>query len=269
MPGRTSSGLRLGATPGALARPGKTGAGGGPSTDTMQRTAVSAAEGTLIGAKPGKGARPRGDRHPPRAVRMTITRRPVSREQRGRTIRAGRRRMRKVLLLVACAVIAAGAGAAYILLRPAKAHSISVPTAIGSYTEQPKLANSTALPLKSKIVSAAAGKVRNVVAAVYQKGGLSSATGAEVYVFIGGNLAGGESASSFISGMLTLPGSFSTSAGTLGGSAACTPGTHGAPAECAWADNDTFGVLVSATMNAQGLAAELRQMRSLVEHVVK
>jgi len=177
---------------------------------------------------------------------------------------------RRVLLLVTCVVVAAGAGAGYVLLRSAPPHSIAAPPALGGYVVQPTLATSMALPLKNRIVSAATGKVKNVVAAAYQQGSAGAGTPAQVFVFIGGNLAGGESASSFISGMLTqLPGSFRTSAGSLGGSAACFPGSHGAPAECAWADNDTFGVLVSATMNAQGLAAELRQMRPLVEHAVK
>ena len=68
--------------------------------------------------------------------------------------------------------------------------------------------------------------------------------------------------------MTKLHGKF-TSPGRLGGRAACGPGTSGNLAECAWADGDTFGVVVSATMGPKALADEMRQMRPFVEHVVK
>jgi len=60
-----------------------------------------------------------------------------------------------------------------------------------------------------------------------------------------------------------------TSAGSLGGSAACLPSVSGHPAECAWADNDTFGVVLAPTLSATELAGELRAMRPLVEHRAK
>jgi hypothetical protein len=69
--------------------------------------------------------------------------------------------------------------------------------------------------------------------------------------------------------MTQVHGSFPTSPGRLGGQAACAPGSNGGPAECAWSDDDTFGVVVSATLNATGLANEMRQMRPLVEHATK
>jgi hypothetical protein len=69
--------------------------------------------------------------------------------------------------------------------------------------------------------------------------------------------------------MTRLHGAFTTSAGKLGGQAACAPGSGSGPAECAWADGDTFGVVVSATLTSSALADEMRLMRSLIEHVVK
>ena len=51
--------------------------------------------------------------------------------------------------------------------------------------------------------------------------------------------------------------------------AACAPGSGNGPAECAWADGDTFGVVVSAGMNPAALADEMRLMRSQIEHVVR
>jgi len=53
------------------------------------------------------------------------------------------------------------------------------------------------------------------------------------------------------------------------GQAACIPGQAGHPAACAWADDNTFGVIQSPSMNASALAAELRLMRPQVEHAEK
>jgi len=58
----------------------------------------------------------------------------------------------------------------------------------------------------------------------------------------------------------------------MGGSAACfeqTAGTADTVAMCAWSDNDTFGILVSPTLNAAGLANLMVQDRPLIELVKK
>jgi hypothetical protein len=146
---------------------------------------------------------------------------------------------------------------------------VSTPATLGTYARQQ--ANAPARALKQRIVAAAAGEVKNVVAAVYQRTtGPGTSTGPQIVVFIGGNLAGNASASSLISAFTTrLHGAFATSAGKLGGQAACAPGSNGGPAECTWADGDTFGVVVSATLTSAGLADEMRQMRPLIEHAVK
>jgi hypothetical protein len=173
-----------------------------------------------------------------------------------------------------------GAGAALVVIvvavvflanSPGQAHVISVPAQLGAYVKEPTLDNSTAQALRSKVVGGAAGEVKNVVAAVYEETtGPGTANGPQIIVFIGGNLTGGGSASSFIGGFMNqVRGSFPTGAGRLGGQAACAPGTNGGPAECAWADNDTFGVVVSATLSARGLAAEMSQLRAQVEHNAK
>jgi hypothetical protein len=116
-------------------------------------------------------------------------------------------------------------------------------------------------------MTAARGDVKNVVAAVYQRKG---GAGTQIVLFIGGNLAGSASASSLISAYMTrLHGAFTTSAGALGGQAACAPGSGNGPAECAWADSDTFGVVVSAGLSSAALADEMRLMRPQIEHVVR
>ncbi len=178
---------------------------------------------------------------------------------------------RRILIVSACLVLAVVAGAAYLLLAPKPSHVLTAPAQLGAFAEDPTVDRSTAQALREKIVAGAAGEVKNVVAAVYQQTtGPGTSQGPQIMVFIGGNLTGGGSASGFIGGFTThLRGSFTTSPGRLGGQAACAPGSNGGPAECAWADNDTFGVIVSATLGATGLASEMRQMRPLVEHAAR
>ncbi len=179
------------------------------------------------------------------------------------------RKLPRTILITGCVAVVAAIAIVVWLLLPPPSHVISVPATVGGYVKQPTLANTTAVQLRAKIIAGARGEVKNVVAAVYErKSGPGTGAGPQVIVFIGGNLAGGTSASDLISAyMAELHDAFTTSPGSLGGQAACAPGIHGGPAECAWADNDTFGVVVSATMNADGLAAQMRQMRPLVEHV--
>ncbi len=178
---------------------------------------------------------------------------------------------RRILIVIGCLAVAVAAGAAYVLLAPRLVHAVTPPVQLGAFVKQPAANSSTAQALRTKVVAGAAGEVKNVVAAVYeQTTGPGTTLGPQVVVFIGGNLTGGGSASGFIGGLVTqLRGSFTTSPGHLGGQAACAPGSNGGPAECAWADSDTFGVVVSATLSATGLANEMRLMRPLIEHTAK
>jgi hypothetical protein len=192
-------------------------------------------------------------------------------------------------------IVIAGAAVAFEMLKggaPAgPAHQIATPQQIGGYVQAPALAASMkATQVRRTIVSQSNGEASNVVAAVYESaasqpashgaGPTGSSAGnspavpgnsatSQIVLFIGGNLSG-TSASSFISSFIgKLPGAVTTSAGPLGGQAACVPSTGGNPAECAWADNDTFGLVASPTLDAQALASELRQMRLQVEHKVR
>ncbi|MHB1434322.1 MAG: hypothetical protein ACYCVZ_19660, partial [Streptosporangiaceae bacterium] len=178
----------------------------------------------------------------------------------------------RAVILSGSAMVAVLAVAAYLLLlAPQPAHSITAPSRLGRYVKQSSVASATARQLRSKIVAGARGEVKNVVGAVYEQlTGPGTSTGPQIVVFIGGNLTGNGSSGGFISGFKSeLHGSFSTSAGRLGGQAACAPASQGRLAECAWADNDTFGVVVSATLHARALAAEMRQMRPLIEHRIR
>ena len=188
-----------------------------------------------------------------------------------RLLRVGAKLPRWLTLVPGCLSVVVAAAVGYLLLAPQQAHVITVPAQLGGFAKAPTLDAGTARALRDKIVAGAAGEVKGVVASVYEKTtGPGTSNGPQIFVFIGGNLTGGGSASDFIGGFMTqLRGSFTTSAGQLGGDAACAPGVNGGPAECAWADDDTFGVIVSATLDATGLATEMQQMRPLVEHPAK
>ena len=185
--------------------------------------------------------------------------------------KSARRLPRRIMIVTGCLIVAAAGAAAYVLLAPKSTHLVSTPSRLGAFAKSATVDSSTARGLRNKIVAGAAGEVKNVVAAVYeQTTGPGTSQGPQIIVFIGGNLTGGGSASGFIGGLMTqMHGSFVTSAGSLGGQAACAPGSNGGPAECAWADDDTFGVVVSATLSANGLASEMRLMRTQVEHAAK
>lgn len=149
-------------------------------------------------------------------------------------------------------------------------HRISTPDRLLAYVQEPALASAMgATALRAEIVKKGSGEASNVVDAVYEDStGPAAKAGPLIILFIGGNLSG--SASSFISSFTgLLPTAFMTGPGALGGEAACVPGVSGHPAECAWADNDTFGLIASPTLSATALGKELREIRPLVEHVVR
>ncbi len=214
------------------------------------------------------GTAPRGK--PARTPRKGATKKTAASKPKPVTGRPRPRRRKKAMALFGgLVIVAALAAVGYFKLMPRTSHTVSAPAALGSYVKQQ--ANATAKNLRHRIMVAAAGDVKNVVAAVYeQKKGPGTSRGPQIVVFIGGNLTGNASAGDLISAYMTrLHGAFTTMPGRLGGQAACAPGSDGGPSECAWADGDTFGVVVSATLSATGLADEMRQMRPLVEHVAK
>lgn len=237
--------------------------------------------GTAIGAVTGLESAPskvralpkpgKGKDEPRRPSAPAAKSRPQSDRASGELTRKVRRVPRALLITSVVLVVAVVAAAAYLLLPQKQAHIVAVPAKIGLLVKSPSVDKAAAQALRSKIVAGAAGEVDKVVAAVYeQTTGPGTSQGPQIIVFIGGNLTGGGSASDFVKGFMTqLHGSFTTSPGRLGGQAACAPGSNGGPAECAWADGDTFGVVVSATTDAASLASQLRLMRPLVEHPVK
>jgi hypothetical protein len=116
------------------------------------------------------------------------------------------------------------------------------------------------------------GQASNVVSAVYESGNSAAGNTEQIVMFIGGHLANAAPASSIASFTQKFSGASVVSAGALGGKAACVeeaPGTSDSVAMCVWFDNDSFGEIVSPTMNAHALAGVMRTMRPSLEIVVK
>jgi hypothetical protein len=167
-----------------------------------------------------------------------------------------------------CLVLAAG-GVAFIALPSSGVpHTLVIPDQMGSYTKQPRLAKAMdAAALQKQVVAKSAGEAKNVVYAVYQdRTGPGAQANPKIILFIGGNLTGTSDAGFIDSFTGQSAGAQRVDPGSLGGSAACRPRVPGGVAECAWADNDTFGVIASATLSVTDLANELRTARPEIEH---
>lgn len=201
----------------------------------------------------------------PVAPAPTVKPEPGSRSSRARKKRAGRRLRRLIGAAVIVCVLAAGGavGYRYLHARGGPPHTVSAPSRLLGYVQQPAMAKSmNSQQLRAEIEAKGHGEASHVVDAVYEN------AKSQIILFIGGNLSG--SASSFISSFTgMLPGSGVVSAGKMGGEAACVPSHSGHPAECAWADNDTFGLIASPALSASSLAQQLREIRPLVEHTVR
>jgi hypothetical protein len=231
--------------------------------------ATGAAPPADVQGRPAQPARDtRADRAAAAAAAAVAATSAAGTRQEKSARRAGRRKRRgRLYVAVAVVAVAAAGGAAYEMLASRSgagpAHTITTPDRVGDYTQATALGTSLKIgQLRHTIVSQSRGEATHVVDNVYQDG-------TQIILFIGGNLTG-SSSGSFISSFIgSSPDAVTTSAGSLGGSAACLPGVSGHPAECAWADNDTFGVVLSPTLSATQLAGELRAMRPEVEHLAK
>jgi hypothetical protein len=187
--------------------------------------------------------------------------------------RASRRRVRTLLLAVlAVAVVAVGAVAAlkFVSRGSSRSHMLIAPSRLASYVRRPQLEQQmNARALQQQVIAKSAGQASHVVSAVYENSaGVSGSAPPQIFLFIGGNLAG-ESPAGFISSFTAqFKGAAATSPGSLGGQAACVDArgsAAGSVALCTWADSDTFGVLTSPTMGLTQLAAQMRAIRPSVE----
>ncbi len=149
-------------------------------------------------------------------------------------------------------------------------HTMGIPASIGTYARTVGLEKTTDLAaLRAEVIRMSSGQATGVVSAVYKSGNSAAGNTEQIIMFIGGHLANADPAASIASFTQKFPGAHVVSAGSLGGEAACVQEGSGsnAVAMCAWFDNDSFGEVVSPTMNATALANAMLTVRPSVEQV--
>jgi hypothetical protein len=201
----------------------------------------------------------------------TATRRAVGR-RRGRS---GDRR--QWMALGAIAVVAAGAIGGvlmkYVFSGPSgPAHTVVAPNQADGFTRMPNLEKQMKVDaLAESIMKDSSGQVSDLVPAVYQQGSAVSGANAQIFMFVGGKLAGASPAASVASFEQDYPGARVVPAGPLGGEAVCAQRQLNGEgvSMCVWFDNDTFGALVSPTMTTAKLATTLDEVRPSLEVYAK
>ena len=201
---------------------------------------------------------------------------------RGNGRRIGRRRGRSSdhrLWLALLGVVVAAAAAIIGILKfefpshSGPTHTMVTPAQIGSYMRTVDMEKQTKVnQLRAEVIKMSSGQASDVQSAVYESGNSAAGSTEQIVMFIGGHLANAAPASSIASFTQKFAGAKVVSAGSLGGQAACVeeaPGTSNSVAMCVWFDNDSFGEIVSPTMNATSLANVMRTMRPSLELVVK
>ena len=152
-------------------------------------------------------------------------------------------------------------------------HTMVTPPRIGTYARTVDLERQTNVAqLRDEVIKMSAGQASLVVSAVYESGNSAAGNTEQIIMFIGGHLANAAPATSITSFTQKFPGATVVSPGAMGGKAACVEegsGTSDSVSMCAWFDNDSFGEIVSPTMNATDLAAAMINVRPSVETVVK
>jgi len=203
-----------------------------------------------------------------------------SRQGPGR--RTGRRRGRSSdhrLWLALLGVVIAAAAAITAIIKfefpshGGPVHAMQTPARIGSFARTVDMEKTTHLAaLRAEVIRMSAGEASNVKSAVYESGNSTAGSTVQIIMFIGGHLANAAPATSITDFTHTFAGAAVVSAGSLGGEAACVEsgaGTSNPASMCVWFDNDSFGEIVSPTMNANALSGVMRTMRPSLEQVVK
>lgn len=186
---------------------------------------------------------------------------------------------RQWMALGAIAIVAAGAIGGVLMKFATSgpggpAHSVSTPNTAGTFTREPNLEQQMKVSaLAEQITKQSSGQASDVASAVYQHGSSAPGSNPQTFIFVGGKLANsnpGASVAQFDQ-QYARGGAHIVPAGTLGGKAACGEATANGEsvAMCVWFDNDTFGDLVSSTMNPSTLASTLTSVRPSLEHVAQ
>ena len=152
------------------------------------------------------------------------------------------------------------------------AHAMTIPARIGTYARTVDLERQVGLSqLRADVIKMSSGQASGVVSAVYESGNSAAGNTEQIIMFIGGHLANADPAASITTFTQQFRGAHVVSPGSLGGKAACVLEGTGSNSRslCAWFDNDSFGEIVSPTMNATNLAEAVLTVRPSVELLVK
>jgi hypothetical protein len=190
--------------------------------------------------------------------------------------RRGRSRDRRQWLGL-CGVVAVAGAAIVLILNFAShsgggpAHMLSMPDKIGSdYVRSNVIDQKDLAGLRQEFVQMTHGQATNVLSAAFEAGGVATGGTPQIVMTVDAHLADDNPSSSINGFIQEYKDAFVVQAGPLGGEAACVESV-GSNADnaaiCAWFDDDSFGVLVSPSMNASALAGQLQTFRSAVEHV--
>ena len=200
------------------------------------------------------------------------------RAKRGTGRRRGRSNDHRLWLALLGVILAAGAAIFGIIkfefpAHGGPVHSMVTPPRIGSYIRTLNLEKQTHLAqLRAEVIKMSSGHASSVVSAAYESGNSAAGATEQIIMFIGGHLANAAPSSSIASFIEKFPAAVAVPAGTLGGQAACVEngaGTSNPVSMCVWFDNDSFGEIVSPTMNANALSTVMRTVRPSFELVIR
>jgi len=196
--------------------------------------------------------------------------------------RTGRRRGRsndhRLWLALLGVVIAAAAAITAIIkfefpAHTGPAHTMQTPAKIGTFARTVDMEKSTHLAqLRADVIRMSAGQASGVKSAVYESGTATAGGTVQIVMFIGGHLANAAPGTSIGDFTKDFAGAKVVSAGSLGGQAACVEegaGTSNPASICVFFDNDSFGEILSPTMNATQLAHVMLTIRPDLEIVQK
>jgi hypothetical protein len=194
----------------------------------------------------------------------------------------GRRRgrsgdRRQWMALGAIAVVAAGAiGGVLVKFMHSgpggPAHTVVAPNQADGFTRSANLEKQMKVDsLSQSVMQSSSGQASNLVSAVYEQGNAAAGANAQIFMFVGGKLAGASPSASVASFEQSYPGAKVVPAGSLGGDAVCAERQLNGEgvAMCVWFDNDSFGALVSPTMSTAKLATTLDAVRPSLELYAK
>jgi hypothetical protein len=148
------------------------------------------------------------------------------------------------------------------------AHTFATPAKIAGtcYTNSASIAKSANLGALGQKMAKASGGTDPVSAAYESTCGTTAATATEVLSVIMLHLPNDSPSGSIAAFEREYPNAQVVSAGSMGGQAACEQGGGSSDeAQCVWFDNDSYGTLLSATMNANALSSALLHVRPSVE----